>query len=226
MPYGKDTDPTVASDQVYPAAPRHAARRRAAARRHRPLHRRLDRRRHAHAQFEPNDKEMAEVDARRPVKTLDRPGDVAVMVRYQGQVAVFRATVPLGAPVDKLPPARNFIDELVFKKLKDLGLPPSPVCDDATFLRRVTLDIAGRLPTADEATAFLADNDPAKRDKLIDRLLASDDYADYFANKWSALLRNKRRAARPTSAATFAFHDWIRDSLTRTSRTTSSCARC
>ena len=91
------------------------------------------------------------------------------MVRYQGKVAVFRATVPLGAPVDRLPPARNFIDELVFKKLKEVGMPPSPVCDDATFLRRVTVDIAGRLPTPEEAKKFLADTIADKRDKLIDR---------------------------------------------------------
>jgi hypothetical protein len=77
-----------------------------------------------------------------------------VMCRYQGQVAVFRATVPLGAPVETLPPARNFIDELVFDKLQSLGMPPSPVCDDATFIRRVSLDIAGKTPTPAEVKAF------------------------------------------------------------------------
>ena len=74
-------------------------------------------------------------------------------------------------------------------------MPPSRVSDDATFSRRVSIDIAGRLPTATEAEAFLNSTDPKKRDKLIDRLLASTDYADYFANKWSALLRNKRSNA-------------------------------
>ena len=96
------------------------------------------------AKFEPNDTEMAEVNATGLVKMLDLTGDVAIMVRYQGQVDVFRATLPLGAPVDSFPVAHNFIDELVFKKLKELGLPPSAPCDDATFLRRVSIDIAGR----------------------------------------------------------------------------------
>ena len=74
-----------------------------------------------------------------------------------------------------------------------MGVPPSPVCDDATFLRRVSVDIAGRLPTLEEARAFLTDQDPAKRDRAIDRLLDSAEYADYFANKWTAVLRNRRQ---------------------------------
>src|SRR6185369_6700118 len=90
------------------------------------------------------------------VKVFDLPGRVSVMVRYQGRVAVFNAAVPLGAPVGTLPPERNFIDAAVFANLKELGIPPSPICDDATFLRRVTLDVAGRLPTEDEAKVFLA----------------------------------------------------------------------
>ncbi len=111
-------------------------------------------------------------------------------------------------------PVTARIDEAVFKKLKTLGVPPSAVCDDGSFIRRVTVDIAGRLPTVDETRQFLADEDPAKRDKLIDRLLASSDYADYFASKWSAVLRNKRRT--PNYArGTYAFHDWIRESLYR-----------
>ncbi len=85
------------------------------------------------ALYEPNDKSMAKADEDGRVTLFDQPGDVGVMVRYQGKVAVFRATVPLGAPVENLPPPRNFIDELVFAKLKALGMPPSEPCDDATF---------------------------------------------------------------------------------------------
>jgi hypothetical protein len=133
-------------------------------------------------------------------------------VRFQGQVAVFSASVPLGAPVDQLPPSRNFIDELVFANLKKLGMPPSPVCDDATFLRRVTLDIAGRLPTEDETTRFHSSGDSNKRDQVIDELLRSPDYADYFAAKWTALLKNRRDDASDI-VSNFAFHAWIRDSL-------------
>jgi Protein of unknown function (DUF1553)/Protein of unknown function (DUF1549) len=100
----------------------------------------------------------------------------------------------------------------VYRKLKTIGLPPSDTADDATFLRRSTLDIAGRLPTPAEAKRFLDDADPAKRDRWIDRLLDSSEHADYFANKWSALLRNKRNTS-SEMRGTYAFHAWIRDSL-------------
>ena len=164
------------------------------------------------ALFEANEKEMAGVDASGHVNVNQQPGDVAVMVRYQIKATVFRAMLPLGAPVENLPVAKNFIDDLVFKKLKAVGMPPSAVCSDETFLRRVSVDIAGRFPTEKELVGFMADKDPAKRDKCIDRLLDSTDYADYFADKWSALLRNKRVSA-GYAKGTYAFHDWIRDSI-------------
>ena len=212
LPFGKDTDPKLTTIEVQPAQ------------RTMPLAGEQQLAVLAHftdgsvqnvtrsALYEPNEKSMAKTDEDGRVTLFDQPGDVAVMVRYQGQVAVFRATVPLGAPVENLPAPRSYIDELVFAKLKAMGMPPSAPCDDATFLRRASIDIAGHLPTTDETRRFLADADPAKRDKLIDALLASPEYADYFANKWSALLRNKR--VEPKDArGNFAFHAWIRDSL-------------
>ncbi len=162
--------------------------------------------------FDSNDTEMAEVSESALVTTAKLTGSVAIMARYQGHVGVFRATVPLGIDVKNLPPAKNFIDEAVFGKLTSLGLPPSAVADDASFLRRVTVDIAGRLPTAEEAAAFLEDNAPDKRARVVDYLLAGTDYADYFANKWNAILRNKRRND-TDKRATYRFHDWIRENL-------------
>jgi hypothetical protein len=212
MPYGKPDDPTVARIEVFPTERTMAAN----------SQQQLLVIAHytngatedvtSTVKFEPNNPEMAEASATGMVKTLDLAGDVAVMARYQGQVGVFRASVPLGVPVESTPPAKNFVDELVFKKLKTLGVPPSAVCDDATFVRRSAIDIAGRLPTPEETAKFLADTNPAKRDAWVDTLLASTDYADYFANKWSSILRNKRRTE-AHARGTRIFHDWIRDSL-------------
>ena len=134
------------------------------------------------------------------------------MVRFQDQVSVFRVTVPYGGRLTEGPPPESFIDRWVLSKLRTLELPPSETCDDATFLRRTSIDITGRLPTPGQARKFLEDPDPAKRGKWVDELLASPEYADYFANKWSAILRNKRRDERSTRG-NFLFHAWIRQSL-------------
>jgi hypothetical protein len=212
MPYGKPTDPSVARIEVFP-------RERTMA-----LNGEQQLVVLAHytdgsiedvsrsALYEPNDKQMAKTDTEGLVTLFEQPGDVAVMVRYQAKVAVFRATIPLGAPVADLPLAKNFIDELVFKKLKTVGMPPSKIADDAAFVRRASLDIAGRLPTLEETEKFLSDEASDKRDKWINALVDSSEYADYFANKWSALLRNKRTQS-IHARGTYAFHDWIRDSL-------------
>ena len=79
------------------------------------------------ALFESNDKSMADVSDGGLVKISDIPGKVAVMVRYQGRVAVFSASVPLGAPVDSVPVSKNFVDDFVFGNLKEIGVPPSSV---------------------------------------------------------------------------------------------------
>jgi hypothetical protein len=164
------------------------------------------------ALFEANDKNMATCNESGRVKVFEQPGDVAVMVRYQAKVAVFRATLPLGATIASLPEPANFVDELVLNKLKALGLPPSDLCDDPTFIRRVSIDIAGRLPTPEETKQFVASTDSKKREQLIEQLLASNDYPAYFANKWSSLLRNKRTDSLH-ARGTIAFYNWMRDSF-------------
>ena len=212
MPYGKDTDPKLVSVEVLPKVRTMSLN---GEQQLVVLARYTDGSVHdvtRSALYEPNDKSMATTDEDGRVTMFDQPGDVGVMVRYQGKVSVFRATVPLGQKVESLPKPANFVDEVVFAKLRSIGVPPSPDSDDATFLRRVSLDVAGRVPSLDETRKFVADADPAKRDKLIDSLLGSGEYADFFANKWSALLRNKR--SKPTDArGNFAFHSWIRDAM-------------
>lgn len=164
------------------------------------------------ASYEANEAEIASTTSTGLITTADIPGDVAIMIRFQSQVAVFRANVPLGIEVKSVPPERTFVDQHVFAKLRKLGIPPSELCDDPVFIRRVTGDIAGRLPTAEEARRFINDNNPGKRDRLIDDLLNSSGYADYFANKWANVLRNSRANANDIPY-TFAFHAWIRRAL-------------
>ncbi|MCH8829989.1 MAG: DUF1549 domain-containing protein [Planctomycetes bacterium] len=106
------------------------------------------------------------------------------------------------------PAETNFIDKLVWNKLQRLGIPPSNRASDATFLRRVSLDTIGTLPTAKEARAFLNDSDRRKRSRLIDRLLKRPAYADYWAMKWADLLRIDRERVKPQG--TVAMTRWLR----------------
>ena len=166
------------------------------------------------AQYQSNALDLAEVDPRGVVQALDNVGEAAIMVRFGGQVAVARATIPSGLASSWADPAtRNFIDPLVFRKLRELGLEPSGPCSDAEFARRSSLDICGVLPKLEDVVALEKDSDPAKRAKWVDRLIDRPEYPDFFAMKWSAILRNKRGLGLPSQAGTFAFHAWIRQSL-------------
>jgi hypothetical protein len=164
------------------------------------------------ASYDANYPEMAVSTSLGRITVEDVPGEVAMMVRFQGQVGVFRAIIPQGLSVPATPPEKTFIDTLVFAKQRQLGIPPSPLCDDATFIRRVSIDVAGRLPTVSEVEQFIADPDTAKRDRLVDRLVDSPGYADYFSNKWATVLRNKRRNGTDVQY-TYKFHGWIRRAL-------------
>jgi len=166
------------------------------------------------AQYECNDVEIATVDLNGQVRTLNMSGEAAVMARYQGFVSVFRATVPLGlkTPAWTFEP-KTVVDQFTAKKWKELGLVPSEICTDEQFARRVYLDITGSLPTPTQITAFIADTDATKRDKLVDKLCDSPEYAFFFANKWADVLRVKRRALAERASGTFAFHEWIREQI-------------
>ncbi|HVX12691.1 MAG TPA: DUF1549 and DUF1553 domain-containing protein [Pirellulales bacterium] len=167
------------------------------------------------AQYASNLDLVAAVDERGLVHCGSQTGEAAVMARYMGQVAVFRAQVPHGdrqASAGEFAIA-NYIDALVLAKWRQLGLAPSPGADDATFLRRVTIDLCGRLPTVTETRSFLTDTAPNKREVLVDRLLASPDYPAYFALRWSSILRNSFLAG--SDQAAYAFHDWIKSMIAR-----------
>jgi hypothetical protein len=169
------------------------------------------------AQFQSNALDLAAVSETGEVSTLDGVGEAAIMARFGGQVAVARAKIPLGVDVPpwEVPGPGNFIDAFVFKKLKELGLPPSDACSDGEFIRRASLDVCGVLPTPEEVIAFEKDADAEKRSKLVARLVDRPEYADLFAMKWSAILRNKRVIFNGPNGDpnSFAMHAWVRQSL-------------
>jgi hypothetical protein len=169
-----------------------------------------------HAQFQSNETAVAAINETGLVRALDLAGEAAIMARYRGEVAVFRATVPLGKSIAKYPDfgAANYIDHLMLAKWKQLGLAPSSLCSDSQFTRRVYLDLCGKLPAPSEVKAFLADTAPGKRAKLIDRCLEDRDHAGFFALKWGSILRNSPKVD-GSEPATYAFHDWIRDRIAR-----------
>jgi hypothetical protein len=134
---------------------------------------------------------------------------VVLMAALAGKDATRAPVTPFESPVYPTPQGK--IDELVFNKLKRLGIPPAPICSDGVFVRRVYLDVIGTLPTAQEAKTFISDQDPKKRGKLIDRLLERKEFADYWAMKWSDLLRVKSEF--PINLwpnAVQSYHRWIR----------------
>jgi len=160
------------------------------------------------------------------VATTTGKGQAPIMVRFDGQAEIamfvvpYATTVELAGWIDN-----NFVDTHAAAKFRELGIPPSPLCDDSTFLRRAYLDAVGTLPTVEEATAFLDSADPDKRKKLIDRLLGftgdpaqdiyNDKYASYWTLKWADLIRNS--SAGLGEQGMWALHNWIHEAL-RTNR--------
>lgn len=145
------------------------------------------------AEFVSHDKEMAKVDERGLVKVGNMSGEGVVIARFMGLVDTSRITVPADKVLpDSLYaslPVNNAIDTLVYARLKNLGLTPSPGCTDGEFVRRASLDAVGTLPTPGQVRQFLADTSPGKRGKFIDRLLDHPAYADHWAVKWGDLIR-------------------------------------
>lgn len=164
------------------------------------------------AEYESNASVIAGVDGRGFIQAGNVPGEAAVLARYLGHVTVCRITIPRPNVKVTRPPEANFIDKLAWDKLQRLGIEPSDLCDDATFVRRAYLDVIGTLPKADEVRAFLADKAADKRTKLVDALLARPEYADYWTMRFSDLLRIDQTKITPQGSV--AFTRWLRQKFT------------
>ena len=165
--------------------------------------------------FQSSDSAVASVSDKGAITISTIPGESVIMARYMHRLDTFTVTSPLPGAVPSLVyeklPRNNFIDEHIWAKLKSLGITPSQPVDDAKFMRRAYIDIIGRLPTIEEARAFLSDEAKDKRARLVDVLLARPEYADHWANKWADLLRpNPYRVG---IKAVFNYDNWIRQSF-------------
>jgi hypothetical protein len=214
MPYGSASDPTVTKITVFPE------------------NRVVDRKGrqqlavYAHysdgsvedvtrrAQYESNDTDIASVSESGVVSTQNVTGQAGVMARFNGFVTVFRATVPRGGEVATFDFKPNtVVDQFTAQKWKELNIAPSALANDEVFIRRAYLDLTGTLPDVKDVLAFAESKDATKREKLIDKLLDTPEYAYFFANKWADILRVKRRNQPERAYGTFAFHTWIREAM-------------
>ena len=158
--------------------------------------------------FDSTNTEVATVDKKGIVTPRTR-GETVILVRFLEHIE----SVPLMFVDDvpgfewNQPTSKNYIDELVNAKLKQLQYLPAPTCSDSVFLRRVYMDVIGILPTIDETNSFLADNDADKRSKLIDKLLERDEYPKYWALKWGDLLKMTSKLVGPDGV--YKYHRWV-----------------
>jgi len=169
------------------------------------------------ARFFSNNSSVATIDANGVVKAVG-PGDTNVFARFSrfnvgAEVIVLPAEEGFVWPD---PPANNFIDTLVYDRLQKLRIVPSEVCDDETFLRRVTLDLAARPPTVEEFQAFMADSKSDKRARKIDELLAQDAFADIWTTIWAEHLRIIGGSYAPQATlvkSADVYREWIRKQM-------------
>lgn len=145
------------------------------------------------ALFQSSESTLAAVTPDGRIKAGTLPGEAAIMARFQEKFAVCNILLPqaraIAPEVYADLPRKNFIDGLVWDKLKKLNIVPSGPARDTTFVRRAYLDAIGRVPTPEEVTAFLEDRSADRRERLVDTLLERVEYADHWANKWADLLR-------------------------------------
>jgi len=166
------------------------------------------------SRFHSNNSSVAEIDDHGYV-IANGSGDTYVFARFSRFTAGVETIVLPTAEGFSWPdpPANNYIDELVFDRLRKLRMAPSGLCDDETFLRRVTLDLAARPPTPKEYHSFMGDAHPRKRSRKIDQLLSTDAFADYWTTLWSEQLRIIGGNYAPMGThvkAADAFQEWIR----------------
>jgi hypothetical protein len=143
--------------------------------------------------------------------TTGSRGEAFIMARYD--------TITVGSPVVVVPkdlaftypkePGGTWVDELVDRKLESLRIAPSSVCDDETFLRRVTLDLVGLVPTPEERAAFLADARSDRRAQVVEELLGRKEFVELWVMKWAEILQVRTVPNEVSPKAVLLYHQWL-----------------
>jgi hypothetical protein len=166
------------------------------------------------ANIDSNIPDVAAVGDKADIKGA-RIGEATLLVRYQGKFTSVPVTIlnPKPGFAFKQLPQNNYIDQLIDAKLQRLKIQPSGLVDDAGFLRRVSLDLTGQLPDPNEIRAFVSDATPSKtkRERLIDKLIASPAFIDHWTLKWGDLLQANRKYL--GEKGVYEFDEWIRESF-------------
>ncbi len=166
------------------------------------------------SKFSSSNESMAQVDVNGQV-TIIGHGKAAIVANFASRIAISSLISPFEQTDSQSALAAfkptNFIDEILVNEWQRLNLAPSPTCSDETFVRRAFLDTTGSLPSADRVREFLKDSRVDKRERLIDELLSSEAYVDYWSYKWSDLLLVNGNLLRPDAVA--AFYKWIRENV-------------
>ncbi len=163
--------------------------------------------------FSSSDPAVADVNMNGFVE-FKRAGEVAILCRYLEELVSVRLTYLDPRPGFVWPntPEVNIVDAKAFAKLKQMTILPSELSADSDFVRRVYLDVIGRLPTIAESTGFLESKETTKRNKLIDSLLTRPEFADFWALKWADVLRSSRKTIQLKGSTGFQF--WLREKIT------------
>ncbi len=168
----------------------------------------------AEAFIESSNNEVATVD-KQGLVTAVRRGEATMLARYEGSYAASTLIImgDRSGFVWKDVPTNNYIDELVYEKLRSIRVLPSDLCPDEDFIRRVALDLTGLPPTPELVKSFLADTRPTKvkREELIDKLVGGNDYIEHWTNKWADLLQVNRKFLGEGGAA--ALRKYVRQAI-------------
>lgn len=165
--------------------------------------------------FLSNNDSSAAIDPHGQV-TAGKRGEAFVLARFESktvgsQILVLPQGLAYQPPAEK--PA-GYVDQLVGKKLARLRILPSEICSDEVFLRRLTIDIVGRLPTEVEYAEFLADQADDKRARLVDRLLSRKEFAEIWAMKWAEILMIRSNNEVSYKSA-YLYSTWLTEQISK-----------